>query len=140
MPPTHALAMHADRARSPCMRLQEQGDIAFKGGKLQPAVELYGEAIDNATAAEAALQAAATNNRALAMLKLNRPADAYADCDAVLAVEPDNVKAVFRKAEACRLLGRHDDARALLQRCLELQPSNSAAAAALEKLGGGGER
>lgn len=129
------LTMHADHACG----CQEQGDIAFKGGKLQSAVDLYQEAIDNATAAEAGLRAAATNNRAFALLKLNRPADAYADCEAVLAMEPDNVKAVFRKAEACRLLGRREDAHVLLQRCLELEPSNSAAAAALEKLGAGGE-
>lgn len=116
--------------------MQEQGDIAFKGQKLQAAVDLYGEAIDNAAAGEGALRAAALNNRALALLKLNRPANAYSDCDAVLATEPDNVKALFRKAEACRLLGRHADARPLLRRCLELQPANSAAEAALAKLGG----
>lgn len=114
--------------------MQEQGDIAFKGNKLQPAVELYGECIEHATVGEAALRLAATNNRALALLKLNRPADAYTDCETVLAAQPDNVKAVFRKAEACRLLGRTDDARALLRRCLELQPTNSAAQAVLDTL------
>lgn len=42
----------------------------------------------------------AHNNRALARLRLARWADAEADCCAVLAREPGNVKALLRRAAA----------------------------------------
>ena len=42
----------------------------------------------------------ARNNRALARLRLARWADAEADCCAVLAQEPGNVKALLRRAAA----------------------------------------
>ena len=44
--------------------------------------------------------AAAYNNRALAHLKLSNLADAEADCDYVLMLEPKNVKGLLRRGSA----------------------------------------
>ncbi len=59
------------------------------------AVQKYGEAL----AANPKL-VAALNNRCLALLKLKRYEQAEGDASAVLALEPNNVKALLRRANA----------------------------------------
>jgi Flp pilus assembly protein TadD len=44
--------------------------------------------------------AAAFSNRALALIKLGRPAEAEADCTHALLLQPGNVKALLRRAAA----------------------------------------
>ncbi|KIK82544.1 hypothetical protein PAXRUDRAFT_153659, partial [Paxillus rubicundulus Ve08.2h10] len=51
-------------------------------------------------------------NRAAAYLKLGKNEDAERDCTRVLALSTDNAKALFRRGQARRALGKLDDARA----------------------------
>ena len=59
------------------------------------AVRMYSKALEHNCRL-----AAAYNNRALAHLKLSNLADAEADCDYVLMLEPKNVKALLRRGSA----------------------------------------
>ena len=67
---------------------------AFAAWPLQ-AVRMYSKALEHNCRL-----AAAYNNRALAHLKLSNLADAEADCDYVLMLEPKNVKALLRRGSA----------------------------------------
>lgn len=128
--------MHAGWGCVPLTRraVQEQADAAFKAHNHAAAVELFGRCAAAAGPAEERLRLAALSHRALSHLKLRHPEAALADCEAVLARQPHNTAALYRKAAAYRALGRRDDACLLLRLCLELQPHNLVARGALEKL------
>ena len=132
-PVTHT-SKHSNRSHSafrPTIPApQDDGNKAFGRGDFAAAVEHYSCCVE----LDATL-VAARNNRAMALLKLGRWADALADCDAVLAADASNVKALLRKGQAHQELGDSDAARAVLQRALELQPENQDAKAALDRLG-----
>ena len=55
------------------------------------------------------------------------------NCDKVMVIDKDNVKAHYRKGCALTALGRWSDAKKSLKRCLELEPGNKAAVAAQAK-------
>lgn len=82
--------------------------------------------------------ATALNNRAMARLRAGDAAGASADCDAVLADDPRNVKALLRRAAAREELGRPQPALEDLRQVLQLQPQNKEAQQGVERLGGGG--
>ena len=58
--------------------------------------------------------------------------DSCADCDAVLAIEQDNPKALFRRGRALLLLDHPAEAKADLMRAARLMPSNKAIRSELE--------
>ena len=63
------------------------------------AIRHYSEAISLAPAVSSVVTAA-YNNRAQAHLRLRQPESALQDCDFVLQHEPQNVKALLRRAAA----------------------------------------
>lgn len=78
--------------------------------------------------------AAARNNRAMALLKLERWQEALTDCEAVLSSDAGNVKAMLRRGQALRQLGNADGARAAYEDVLKVQPKNKEAESALAAL------
>lgn len=72
--------------------------------------------------------------RAMAYLKLSRLQEAAADCSAVLALEPTNVKALLRRATAQEGLDQPNEALRDAEAVLALQPLNKEAAALKAKL------
>lgn len=76
------------------------GNESFKCGDYKVALVHYNESIDYLETP------AAYNNRAATYLKLGRFQEASNDCYKVLALEPDNMKALIRKGEA--LVGLKD--------------------------------
>ncbi|GLC45807.1 hypothetical protein PLESTB_001153700 [Pleodorina starrii] len=117
------------RELSPAEVEKEAGNAAVKAGEWGAAVSRYSAALD----LDPGLTAAA-NNRALALLRLGRHAEAEADCSRVLEAEPCNVKALLRRAAAKSGTGRAAEAVADLQAVLVLEPHNKEAAAELAKL------
>ena len=118
----------------PCV--QDQADAAFRAHNHAAAADLFGRCAAAAGPEEAPLRLSALSHRALAFLMMRQPAAALADCEEVLSQQPQNTAALYRKAAACRALGRRDDAQMLLRLCLELQPQNKVARCALGKLEG----
>ena len=110
----------AAAAASEALRLQ--GNEAFSAARYEEAVGLYTDALGH-TPRSAVLYA----NRALALLKLHAHAEAEEDCDAALLIEPANVKALLRRAQARHATEQYDHALADLESALEHEPRNAAA-------------
>ncbi|CAE6459177.1 unnamed protein product [Rhizoctonia solani] len=75
-------------------------------------------------------------NRAAAYLKLNKNEDAERDCSITLKLQPNNVKALFRRAQARVALGKLSDARADLVAAAKAEPGNTAVRAEFTKVEG----
>ena len=73
-------------------------------------------------------------NSAMALLKLERWDDAIACADDALAVQPENVKALYRRGVARSKLAQVDGAVSDLQACVKLEPGNRDAKRELAKL------
>ncbi|KAL4080830.1 hypothetical protein J3A83DRAFT_4084838, partial [Scleroderma citrinum] len=99
---------------------RSKGNQAFKAGD-------YPTAIGHYTSAILANNSDPTFylNRAFAYLKLGKNEDTERDCTKALTLSPNNVKALFRRAQARRALGNLGGAREDLHRALELEPSNT---------------
>ncbi|XP_036324530.1 sperm-associated antigen 1 [Rhagoletis pomonella] len=78
--------------------------------------------------------APAYNNRAAAKIKLKWYSDAIKDCEQCLQLEPDNLKARLRLAEATYCDGERQESYALYLKVLELEPGNAAALRAIAEL------
>ncbi|GAB0092440.1 sperm-associated antigen 1 [Sergentomyia squamirostris] len=74
------------------------------------------------------------NNRAITNIKLGRLKEAVNDCDECLKLDPQNVKAHLRKAEALQLDGCKRSAYNIIQEVLEIDPKNTTALKTFEKL------
>lgn len=119
-------------------RQKERGSAKVKGGQHAAALRRYVRAVLLLRGAEgepaaAAVAAAAHNNAALCQLKLGRHAAAAKSATAVLALEPDNGKALYRRGQARIELGQPvlalEDLRAAAK-ALPAQKSIQAALAA----------
>ncbi|KAG8713712.1 hypothetical protein FRC11_011317 [Ceratobasidium sp. 423] len=75
-------------------------------------------------------------NRAAAYLKLNKNEDAERDCTTVLKLQANNVKALFRRAQARVALGKLPEARADLVAAAKAEPGNAAVRTEFTKVEG----
>ncbi|XP_030573541.1 sperm-associated antigen 1 isoform X2 [Drosophila novamexicana] len=107
-----------------------RGNEYFKAKEYDNAIEEYTLAIvyDPARAARA------YNNRAVSYLKKKNYLPAIDDCEACLRLEPDNVKALLRLADANYGQGRRRESYGFYQRVLALEPNNISAKKALDEL------
>ncbi|XP_058462379.1 sperm-associated antigen 1 [Malaya genurostris] len=80
--------------------------------------------------------AACFNNRALAYIKLARFPESISDCDDCLKLEPDNVKALLRKAEALTMDDKRRAAYQVYCQVLGIDCSNSVALKKVDDLRG----
>ncbi|XP_032650071.1 peptidyl-prolyl cis-trans isomerase FKBP8-like [Chelonoidis abingdonii] len=74
------------------------------------------------------------NNCAAAQLKLQLFEEVLASCNAVLHIDPDNVKALYRKGKLLSERGEDQAAMNILKRALQLEPTTKAIHAELSKL------
>ncbi|KAH7337104.1 hypothetical protein B0J17DRAFT_719001 [Rhizoctonia solani] len=103
------------------------GNAAFKAGDYPTAIGHYTSAIlADGTDPTFPL------NRAATYLKLNKNEDAERDCSTTLKLQPNNVKALFRRAQARVALGKLPDARA----AAKAEPGNTAVRAEFTKVEG----
>lgn len=94
----------ADKAQA--MVLKERGNVCFKKGMLQSALEMYTQAIGIDSSCPVYY-----TNRALCYKKLGKWEQALEDSKQALKLEKDNVKAHFLVGEALLQLGRLGGAR-----------------------------
>ena len=105
-------------------RLKEEGNIAFKTGKLQEATDKYGEALERIGADPregegGQIRAILLSNRATTLVKLDRHEDALADTEASLALNPTSFKALRTRARIHLHLEKFDSAVADFKSAIE---------------------
>lgn len=98
--------------------LCNRGFLEWTLGRCAQAVESY----DAALAIDPG-QVEAWNVRAIALTALNRPLDALHSYDAALALNPDYADALGNKGMLMAELGLLDEARAVLERAIDLEPT-----------------
>ncbi|EDV53492.1 uncharacterized protein Dere_GG11514 [Drosophila erecta] len=107
-----------------------RGNESFKAKEYENAIEEYNCSIiydpENAVHAY--------NNRAVAHIKLKKYFSAISDCQACLQLDPMNVKAHLRMAEAHNAEGRHLESLSLYKKVLGFEPDNAIAEKAAKKL------
>jgi tetratricopeptide (TPR) repeat protein len=109
-PPTEAEIKEAAEAK------KQEGNKKFKAGSYRAAIALYTEAF------ELRKDKAYLTNRASALMRLNKFADAAADCEAAVALDSKYSKAYQRGSGALCHLGRFEDAAALAGKGLAINP------------------
>ena len=137
---------------------REAGNAAFKAGDKEKARRVYTEALTSAATFSFSEETETENgktdderrtllasapgaglllcNRAACASSLGDHAGALADCEAVLANDPDNLKAQLRRAHALKDLGKRDDAEAAFAALRARLPGDAAVAAALDETRG----
>ncbi|KAI1295215.1 hypothetical protein EDD11_007953 [Mortierella claussenii] len=108
---------------------KEKGNGYFKKGQYDEAIECYSRAM-----ALDPSNGVLPVNRAMALLKLNRFADAEQDCTLGLKLDSKNVKALWRRGIARRSLGKQSEARHDFEAALKVDPLNKAVKDELQKL------
>lgn len=153
----------AERAIETAVSLKEQGNAAFKEGDYKQAMTAYhqifmyvhgysqssgggGIGLPGTTSPVSSEKMAAIkelklvhfNNLAMCLMKVDPPniAKAKDNCTKALELDPINVKALFRRGKCHAQLNALDEAKRDLERVLELQPDNKAAAHELRGLKG----
>ena len=103
---------------SPAEQIKEQGNDAFKKAAFDLAIDLYTKAIKACDNETSALALSCFNNRAACHQQMSNFSAIVGDCTHVLEYEPDNQKALLRRALAYEGLERYrlalQDIRALL--------------------------
>lgn len=90
------------------IKFKDQGNVEFKNGNWTEAVDAYSKAIK---VGEKHKQLPTFyKNRAAAYLKLEKYEQVVKDCDKSLELEPNEPKALYRRAQAKEQLGRFEEA------------------------------
>lgn len=96
---------------------KEKGDDLYKAANFEGAIEQYSKCIDQLkkdNKADSELALKAYSNRAACFKQISNFDGVISDCTSVLEVEPDNVKALIRRAQAFEGVERY---RFALQDC-----------------------
>ncbi|KAH8363304.1 hypothetical protein KR084_008010 [Drosophila pseudotakahashii] len=111
-------------------RHRYKGNEYFKAKEYANAIEEYNCSIlydpENAVHAY--------NNRAVSHIKLKKYFSAVSDCQACLQLDPQNIKAHLRMADALNADGKHLESLSIYKKLLELEPDNSVAKKSVEHL------
>lgn len=108
---------------------KNKGNECFKEGKYDKAIEYYSRAMELAP-----LDAILPANRAIALIKVNRFAEAEEDCNTSLKLDPTFVKAYHRRGTARANTGKMELALSDFQKVLDIEPHNKAALQEFERL------
>ncbi|XP_035635696.1 peptidyl-prolyl cis-trans isomerase FKBP8-like isoform X3 [Oncorhynchus keta] len=115
---------------------RERGNVYYQRGDYAFAVNSYGFALQITESSSKVdispeeedklmdIKVKCLNNMAAAQLKLDHYEAALRSCVSVLAHQPDNIKALFRKGKVLALQGEYADAIRNLKMALKLEPSN----------------
>ncbi|XP_064023817.1 mitochondrial import receptor subunit TOM34 [Pogoniulus pusillus] len=117
-------AAGTERART----LKEEGNELVKKGKHEKAVEKYSESL------KLNQECATYTNRALCYLSLKQYKEAVQDCTEALSLDPKNVKALYRRAQALKELKDYKSSIADIKSLLKTEPKNTAALRLLQEL------
>jgi FK506-binding protein 4/5 len=124
-------SLSSERKVERLTQLKDAGSSVFKTGRVRFALNRYETANrlyehdKNAPEEAKSLLRMCLLNQAMCHLKLDNPAKAETACSKVLKEDPDNVKALFRRAQAMAKNAEFNKALTDLKRAAEIEPSNS---------------
>ncbi|NXS54445.1 TOM34 protein, partial [Brachypteracias leptosomus] len=124
VPQKDQAAAGTERART----LKEEGNELVKKGNHKKAVEKYSESL------KLHQECATYTNRALCYLTLKQYKEAVQDCTEALRLDPKNVKALYRRAQALKELKDYKSSIADIKSLLKTEPKNTAALRLLQEL------
>ncbi|KAM6298539.1 mitochondrial import receptor subunit TOM34 [Aegotheles albertisi] len=113
-----------ERARA----LKEEGNELVKKGNHKKAAEKYSESL------KLNQECATYTNRALCYLALKQYKEAVQDCTEALRLDPKNIKALYRRAQALKELKDYKSSIADIKSLLKTEPKNTAALRLLQEL------
>lgn len=92
--------------------IKEEGNEAYKSGRIEEAVNIYTRAINAAknTEKDIAIKCDCLANRAACRRQLYLPEECIADCNEVLAIQPNHIKALIRRAQAYESMEKYQKA------------------------------
>ncbi|NWV68940.1 TOM34 protein, partial [Malurus elegans] len=108
--------------------LKEEGNELVKKGNHKKAVEKYSESL------KLNKECTTYTNRALCYLTLKQYKEAAQDCTEALKLDPKNVKALYRRAQALKELKDYKSSIADIKSLLKTEPKNTAALRLLQEL------
>ncbi|KAL5007611.1 hypothetical protein ScPMuIL_016417 [Solemya velum] len=108
-------------------KLKCEGNEHVKQGMFKKAAECYSQCISLFPD-----RTVSYTNRALCHLRLNQPGEAEKDCTKALGIELGNVKGLFRRAQARKMLKNYKESLEDLTVLLKLENNNSAAKKEME--------
>ncbi|XP_052002361.1 sperm-associated antigen 1 isoform X2 [Xyrauchen texanus] len=117
----HTINNTALSAQEKCVlsrREKDKGNDAFRSGDYEEAAVYYSRSLSLMSSVTA------YNNRAQTHIKLKRWHTALSDCNAVLQLEPGNVKALLRRSTVHKHLGHLQECQADLRTVLLMEPHN----------------
>ncbi|KAJ0404143.1 hypothetical protein P43SY_008701 [Pythium insidiosum] len=115
--------------------LKEEGNDAFKKAHFERAIELYTEALEASDRQDSPLALSCYNNRAACNQQLSAFSAVVRDCTHVLEYEPQNQKALLRRALAYEGLERYRLALQDIRTLLSINPNIEIANKAQHRLG-----
>uniref|UniRef100_A0A8C6XHS2 Sperm associated antigen 1 n=1 Tax=Naja naja TaxID=35670 RepID=A0A8C6XHS2_NAJNA len=115
------LGMSTKEKTSAAHREKEKGNEAFVTGDYKEAIAYYSRSIS------AFPTVAAYNNRAQTEIKLQNWQNALRDCEVVLKMEPENIKALMRRSTVYNNLQNFKVAAEDLRKVLHIDPKNAIA-------------
>ena len=119
---TVAQVFHSQHEReTAALHEKDKGNESFRANDFDEAAVYYSRSLSIQPAIPV------FNNRALALVKLNRFTEALSDCNRVLQAESQNIKGLVRRAMALQGLSRLEEALADAQTVLQLQPESASA-------------
>ncbi|XP_070533194.1 sperm-associated antigen 1-like [Ptychodera flava] len=108
-------------------QLKDEGNEKVKKGQFQEAVNKYTACIGVDPE-----QVVSYTNRALCFLRLDEPRKAESDCNKALEMEAENIKALFRRAQARKMLEQYKASLQDLTTLIKIDPKNGPAKKEME--------
>lgn len=107
--------------------VKSRGNDCVKKSEFKSAIECYTRCVELDPK-----QTVSYTNRALCYIRIDQPEKAEQDCTTALSIEKDNVKALFRRAQAKKMLKRYKDSLSDLVHLQKVDPKNTAAQREME--------
>ncbi|CDJ42772.1 hypothetical protein ETH_00032030 [Eimeria tenella] len=141
---SEASSMSTDELMSPAEKLQaainlkDEGNALFKEGQYEQALERYKAGVKHVKGSQdsdaIAVSVQLSSNSCMCCLKLERWQQAITAANQVLATEPKNPKALYRRAVAKSNLGELSDAKDDLMAVIAIDKANAEARKELQKI------
>jgi tetratricopeptide (TPR) repeat protein len=130
----HCIKTHNDDGTplSPSQLKKEEGNFHYKESRYEQAINFYSLAIEATT--DENEKATLFSNRAAAYQQLQSYTEVIIDCGEALAIQPNNVKALLRRALAYENKEKFEQARKDFVLALSIDPSAKMASEALVRL------